>query len=122
MCCGSSAVNEDSKLDPTGVFSRTAIAGSFQVTGVPEGNTNIYPPGVVRDFHLLLDTDTLVMTFTAPGDDLDHGTGANINTTNSCNFLYFSSKGIHSLLFSEQDRARGPKHDQQHHLLHHRRD
>jgi len=74
MCCGSSAVNEDSKLDPTGVFSRTTIAGSFQVTGVPDDNTNIYPPGVVRDFHLLLDTDTLVMTFTAPGDDLDHGT------------------------------------------------
>jgi len=77
VCCGSNTINKDSKLEPTGTFSRSSIAGSFQVTGVPPDNTDIYPPGTVKDLKLVIeDTETLEMSFTAPGDDLDFGTAS----------------------------------------------
>eukprot|EP00091_Calanus_sinicus_P002849 TRINITY_DN12984_c0_g1_i1.p1 TRINITY_DN12984_c0_g1~~TRINITY_DN12984_c0_g1_i1.p1 ORF type:complete len:295 (-),score=56.23 TRINITY_DN12984_c0_g1_i1:42-827(-) len=76
ICCGSTATNEDSKLELTGKFSRTSIAGSFQVTGVPAEGANLYPPGTVRDLHLALVSEAVVMTFTAPGEDLDYGTAS----------------------------------------------
>ena len=77
-------------LEPTGTFSRTSIAGSFQVTGVPAGGANLYPPGTVMDLHLELVSEAIEMTFTAPGDDLDFGTGTDLsNIENSYNALNF---------------------------------
>ena len=75
ICCGSSATNEDSKLEPTGFFSRTSVAGSFQVSGVDMAGPDIYPPGTVKDLSLGVLIGKLQMTFTAPGDDLDEGIG-----------------------------------------------
>ena len=75
MCCGSDTVTEDSVLESTGNFSRSSVGGAFTVTGSANYNP---PPGEVKDFaigNLDFDLKQFNINFTAPGDNLDDGTG-----------------------------------------------
>jgi len=74
LCCGSTAVKEDTPLEPTGIFSRSASGGviTFGQTGA---DTNIFPPGPIRDLSVGDFTqDHFLLSFTSPGADLDTGT------------------------------------------------
>ena len=74
LCCGSTAVKEDTPLQPTGIFSRSASGGviTFGETGP---DTNIFPPGPITDLSVGAFTeDHFLLSFTSPGADLDTGT------------------------------------------------
>ena len=44
----------------------------------------------MRDLHLVLVSDAFEMTFTAPGDDLDFGTGTDLDNIENCHYaLHF---------------------------------
>ncbi|KAE8610705.1 hypothetical protein XENTR_v10012211 [Xenopus tropicalis] len=58
-----------------GEFSRTASGGSFVVSNVPSGpQPDLYKPEKVTDLEANIEDDTVVLTWTATGDDLDQGT------------------------------------------------
>ncbi|OCT85204.1 calcium-activated chloride channel regulator 1 [Xenopus laevis] len=58
-----------------GEFSRTASGGSFVVSDVPTGPLpDIYKPEKVTDLEANIEEDTIVLAWTATGDDLDQGT------------------------------------------------
>ena len=58
---------------------------------MPTDGTDLYPPGTVRDLQLVVkDRETMEMTFTAPGDDLDYGTGTRVNTF-ACAYVFLLS-------------------------------
>jgi hypothetical protein len=74
ICCGSSAVTEDSVLFPTGEFGRTEISSMLSVISSDQAN---FPPGFVNDLiagDLNLTASTFTLKFTAPGSMLDSGT------------------------------------------------
>ena len=74
LCCGSTAVKDDTPLDPTGIFTRSASGGviTFGETGA---DTNIYPPGPIRDLSVgHFAEDHFLLSFTSPGADLNTGT------------------------------------------------
>ncbi|OCT85209.1 hypothetical protein XELAEV_18023373mg [Xenopus laevis] len=58
-----------------GQFSRTASGGSFIVNNVPTGpQPDLYKPEKVTDLEAKIEENTIVLTWTATGDDLDQGT------------------------------------------------
>ena len=70
-------VGEEYLVADVGVFSRTAIGESFTVklpSGVPVKN---FPPNTITDLNAELVKDRVLLTWTAPGEDLDQGTGEN---------------------------------------------
>ena len=74
ICCGSSAVPPDWPLSPTGAFTRSKSGGAVKFGRVDQ--TDIYPPGPVRD--LALDNIsghnlTFSLSFTSPGANLNRG-------------------------------------------------
>ena len=91
MCCGSDTLTADSKLTSTGNFSRSAVGGAFQVGGdqadllvlfpgvqvtVDISGDDITPPSKVVDLQAVFtntgsEDNSFVISFTAPGDDLD---------------------------------------------------
>ena len=74
LCCGSTAVKDDTPLDPTGIFTRSASGGviTFGETGA---DTNIFPPGPIRDLSVgHFAEDHFLLSFTSPGADLNTGT------------------------------------------------
>ena len=74
VCCGSEAVKEDTPVSPTGTFTRSRSGGviTFGQTG---GDTNLFPPGPVRDLTVgQADGDQFSVSFTSPGADLSSGT------------------------------------------------
>ena len=73
-CCGSTAVNEETPLSPTGAFTRTKSGGAISVGQTP-ANTNIFPPGPIRDLRVGdFGKDSFSLSFTSPGADLNTGT------------------------------------------------
>ncbi|XP_056379196.1 calcium-activated chloride channel regulator 1-like [Hyla sarda] len=57
-----------------GEFSRTASGGSFLVSNVPSGpQPDIYKPDKINDLEATIVDDTIVLSWTATGDDLDQG-------------------------------------------------
>ena len=75
ICCGSSAVTEDTPRSLTGAFSRSRSGGVVKFGPVDSGN--IYPPGPVRDLSLgniSAELLTFELSFTSPGAHLDEGT------------------------------------------------
>lgn len=67
--------SEDKQIRP-GAFSRIASGGSFIVSDVLSGpNTDVFPPCKIIDLQAGAEGDTVVLTWTAPGDDFDQGQG-----------------------------------------------
>ncbi|KAE8610707.1 hypothetical protein XENTR_v10012213 [Xenopus tropicalis] len=57
-----------------GEFSRTASGGSFIVNNIPAGpQPDLYKPEKVTDLEAKINGNTIVLTWTATGDDLDQG-------------------------------------------------
>lgn len=74
ICCGSSAVRDDSVLTPSGTFARTQTGGMLSIVNADNA---AYPPGTVTNLvagDWDLKTCTFSVTFTAPGAVLDSGT------------------------------------------------
>ncbi|KAK6484346.1 calcium-activated chloride channel regulator 2-like [Huso huso] len=61
-------------LIPVEDFSRTKSGGAFIVTEVPPAGEDVYPPCRITDFAAAMENDTVMLSWTAPGDDLDEGT------------------------------------------------
>ncbi|XP_050719632.1 uncharacterized protein LOC127000230 isoform X1 [Eriocheir sinensis] len=75
LCCGSRVPLDPRAVVATGGFQRVASAGSIKVVEVPA--QDIFPPNDVRDLIATpVDTNTLSLTWTAPGEDLDSGTAS----------------------------------------------
>ena len=73
MCCGSSGVREDTPLSPTGSFTRSKSGGVIRF-GQTGADTNIFPPGTIRDLRLGdFSGDQFSLSFTSPGGDLNSG-------------------------------------------------
>jgi len=71
MCCGSNAVSPDSVLSNTGNFTRSGAGGAFQVQVDITGADFIPPSKVTTLTTLVLNSTTVRVRFTSPGDDLD---------------------------------------------------
>ncbi|OCT85207.1 hypothetical protein XELAEV_18023371mg [Xenopus laevis] len=56
-----------------GEFSRTASGGSFVVNNIVPGDRPDYKPDKVTDLDARIEGKTIVLTWTATGDDLDQG-------------------------------------------------
>ncbi|XP_045111841.1 calcium-activated chloride channel regulator 1-like isoform X1 [Portunus trituberculatus] len=73
-CCGSIVPFNPETAVPTGNFTRTAAAGSFNVVKMPPAGGDSFPPSQVRDLGIMVnDSSHITLTWTAPGDDLDSG-------------------------------------------------
>ncbi|XP_063797573.1 calcium-activated chloride channel regulator 4 [Pseudophryne corroboree] len=60
-----------------GDFSRTASGGSFVVSNVPAGNQpDIYKPEKITDLKAEIKNESIVLSWTATGDDLDQGSAS----------------------------------------------
>nr|XP_060628645.1 calcium-activated chloride channel regulator 1-like [Anolis sagrei ordinatus] len=68
--------SEDETQANLGNFSRTASGGSFVMSGVPPGVPgDAFPPSAITDLEVELNEDgEFLLSWTAPGDDLDSGT------------------------------------------------
>ncbi|KAK7072573.1 hypothetical protein SK128_008867 [Halocaridina rubra] len=77
-CCGSVVPFDPSTATPTGEFTRTAVAGSFQMLNDPGTSVDFFPPSHVRDLSVSIseDLNQLNLEWTATGDDLDSGTAS----------------------------------------------
>ncbi|KAL7825187.1 hypothetical protein AOLI_G00323940 [Acnodon oligacanthus] len=62
------------QLADVGRFTRTATGKSF-VVNVPKGVTPKFPPGKITDLRAKIQVDTIFLSWTAPGEDFDLGTG-----------------------------------------------
>ncbi|KAL0174060.1 hypothetical protein M9458_030028, partial [Cirrhinus mrigala] len=56
-----------------GSFSRTATGESFEVILKSTTPPN-FPPSRITDLIAKIQEDTVLLSWTAPGEDLDHGT------------------------------------------------
>ncbi|XP_063885681.1 calcium-activated chloride channel regulator 1-like [Scylla paramamosain] len=73
-CCGSVVPFNPETAVPTGNFTRTAAAGSFNVLKIPPIGGDSFPPSQVRDLAIMVnDSSHITLTWTAPGDDFDSG-------------------------------------------------
>ncbi|XP_044157860.1 calcium-activated chloride channel regulator 1-like [Bufo gargarizans] len=72
-----------------GEFSRTASGGSFVVSNVPPGGPppqqDLYKPDTITDLEAKIDNDTIVLSWTATGDDLDQGNASSYDLRISTN-------------------------------------
>ncbi|XP_040263409.1 calcium-activated chloride channel regulator 1-like [Bufo bufo] len=72
-----------------GEFSRTASGGSFVVSNVPSGGPppqqDLYKPDRISDLEAKIDNDTIVLSWTATGDDLDQGNASSYELRMSTN-------------------------------------
>ncbi|XP_069594073.1 calcium-activated chloride channel regulator 1-like [Ranitomeya imitator] len=62
---------EDHVLPALGPLTRAAAGGSFMVSDVIYTKTDVYPPGKITDLEAKSKADSIVLSWTAPGDDLD---------------------------------------------------
>ena len=58
-----------------GSFTRTATGESFVVSLPPGVPPPKFPPSKITDLSAEIQEDTLLLNWTAPGEDLDQGTG-----------------------------------------------
>ncbi|XP_029562097.1 LOW QUALITY PROTEIN: calcium-activated chloride channel regulator 4A-like [Salmo trutta] len=66
--------SEDDLQDDVGSFTRTAIGESFSVS-LPPGVPPKFPPNKITDLNAEIEEDKVMLTWTAPGEDMDQGTG-----------------------------------------------
>ncbi|XP_069838025.1 calcium-activated chloride channel regulator 1-like [Dendropsophus ebraccatus] len=67
---------EDDILPVPGPIQRIAAGESFRVSNVGDTKTDEYPPGKITDLQAKRIEDGIVLSWTAPGDDLDQGNAA----------------------------------------------
>lgn len=64
--------------EPTGPFQRFTSAPAFLVTDAPKQGEDVFPPSTIRDLKVD-DVDSITgyitLSWTAPGEDYDFGTG-----------------------------------------------
>ncbi|KAM8789729.1 calcium-activated chloride channel regulator 1 isoform 1-T1 [Rhynchonycteris naso] len=66
--------NKDDLQGKQVCFSRTSSGGSFVASNVPNSIPDLFPPCKITDLKARLQGDQLInLTWTAPGDDFDHG-------------------------------------------------
>ncbi|XP_053549083.1 calcium-activated chloride channel regulator 1-like [Bombina bombina] len=81
------AVNVDDLILNTGSFSRTATGGSFMVSNVGSGSlSDIYKPERITDLDAEVKDTSIVLSWTATGDDLDQGEATRYDLRMSTNF------------------------------------
>lgn len=70
-------INIDDLLSKQVHFSRTSSGGSFVASNVPNAPIpDLFPPCQITDLKAKIQGDSLInLTWTAPGDDYDHGRG-----------------------------------------------
>ena len=70
-------INKDDLQGKQVCFSRTSSGGSFVASNVPKAPIpDLFPPCQITDLKAKLQGDHLInLTWTAPGDDYDHGRG-----------------------------------------------
>ncbi|XP_051789016.1 calcium-activated chloride channel regulator 1-like isoform X3 [Erpetoichthys calabaricus] len=61
---------------PVEDFVRTKSGGTFMVKVVPPANQDVFPPCQITDLSAELLNNTVILAWTAPGDDMDKGTVA----------------------------------------------
>ncbi|KAG9483191.1 hypothetical protein GDO78_009246 [Eleutherodactylus coqui] len=77
-------VNEEQLVVDT--FSRTASGGSFEITNVPAVRpTDIYNPDKITDLEAKIVNESIVLSWTATGDELDQGTAKSYDLRMSIN-------------------------------------
>ncbi|TRY62999.1 hypothetical protein TCAL_08293 [Tigriopus californicus] len=98
ICCGSSAVNENSELSATGAFQRVFQSGSIQIANVPILGS--FPPSPVRNLRVKKTlAGSLAISFTSPGDDYDCGTAKfyDVRLSNNVTLLKLFGNDVPSL-------------------------
>ncbi|KAM4722892.1 uncharacterized protein WCC33_009073 [Rhinophrynus dorsalis] len=79
-------INEDDLELNLGDFIRTASGGSFVVSNVPSGvQPDLYKPEKITDLEAKILENTIVLQWTATGDDLDHGNASRYDLRMSTN-------------------------------------
>lgn len=68
-------VSEDDLQADVGSFTRTAIGESFSVSLPPGVSPPNFPPNKITDLNAEIEEDKVMLTWTAPGEDMDQGTG-----------------------------------------------
>nr|XP_045596240.1 calcium-activated chloride channel regulator 1-like [Procambarus clarkii] len=104
-CCGSVMPLDEANASPTGNFSRVATGGVLKVTEIPAAGTDGISPVKVDDLQVIsitmfsesLGANTITLSWTAPGDDLDSGIASAYVVRLSPNF--------HDLLEGSFDQA-----------------
>ncbi|XP_006037702.2 calcium-activated chloride channel regulator 1-like [Alligator sinensis] len=66
-------VNNEEIQAKLGSFSRTASGGSIVVSGVEGGYADIFPPCKIMDLEAQIEDESIRLSWTAPGGDLDMG-------------------------------------------------
>ncbi|XP_059584007.1 calcium-activated chloride channel regulator 1-like isoform X2 [Alligator mississippiensis] len=66
-------VNNEEIQAKLGSFSRTASGGSIVVSGVEGGYADIFPPCKIMDLEAHIEDESIHLSWTAPGGDLDMG-------------------------------------------------
>ncbi|KAM9324774.1 uncharacterized protein PAF06_000863 [Gastrophryne carolinensis] len=59
-----------------GPFTRTSSGGSFIVSDAPSGLLDVYGPYKITDLEASIEGESVILTWTATGDDLDNGTAS----------------------------------------------
>ena len=75
-CCGSNTNMDKSKLEKTGKFKRIKAGSVITLTEVPDLSTSdLIPPAKISDLKIkvVAESQSLVATWTSPGDDYDAG-------------------------------------------------
>ncbi|XP_046905997.1 calcium-activated chloride channel regulator 4-like [Hypomesus transpacificus] len=70
------SVGEEDLEADVGIFSRTAVGESFTVNLTPGVPATKFPPNTITDLNAELVKDRVLLTWTAPGEDLDQGTAS----------------------------------------------
>ena len=73
QCCGSQTNVDLDSATPTGTFFRAARSVTVNLPNVPGTGRDVTPPGTVLDLKVRREEGRLRLSFTAPGDDYDHG-------------------------------------------------
>ena len=75
-------------------FSRISSGGSFSVLGVPaDPHPDVFPPCKITDLEAVKEEEEVILSWTAPGEDLDQGQGKFLAF-----IIYFSTKRHFQLL------------------------
>ncbi|XP_053549655.1 calcium-activated chloride channel regulator 1-like [Bombina bombina] len=80
------SVSDNGHHSNLGPFSRTASGGSFVVSNVPSTpKWDIYKPEKITDLEAKIEKNTVVLTWTATGQNLDQGTASSYDLKMSTN-------------------------------------
>ena len=92
VCCGSSTGN-NIETQPTGNFTRKINGNSFKVKNAPAADSDLFSPSKVSNLRLIVaDYLSVIIDFTAPGDDYDEGTASRYELKFTENFNHLTNE------------------------------